>query len=54
MKPTKPYKMAGTLIGMALWGFAAYLVYPHWSAWLFGALLLVNTIVLVGQEVKSP
>jgi uncharacterized membrane protein YccC len=53
MKPKKKFRMLGTLIGIALWGSLAYLFYPHWSAWLFGGLLMVNTMVLIGQGVRK-
>ena len=53
MKPTKKYRMLGILIGMTLWGCTAWLVYPHWSAWLLGGLLVLNTLVLIGQGIRK-
>lgn len=53
MKPTKKFRILGTLIGISLWGSLTYLVYPHWSAWPLGGLFLANIIVLIGQGMKS-
>lgn len=45
-KKKRKVPILGTLIGMGLWGSLAYVLYPHWSAWIFGGLLTILTLVL--------
>jgi hypothetical protein len=47
MKKNKNLPILGTLIGMGLWGSLAYVLYPHWSAWIFGGLLTILTLALL-------